>query len=198
MSNRRINARALLSMVLLVGACLLIYNWLQGRAIVEKKEVTPNIIGTIVKVGFVDTSCTVSCANEVELTVTNAVGGYVWLTDSEGDTMRCSPSVLTPAALHPMTMPLKPANDIPVTFDGRSRSRGQIQTTIADSAKCEFAYTDMLYRGRNGLTANLSSVEQSQINENGRYCNQNPDDKACRVGRTARGVVQGFIDGLSN
>lgn len=216
-TRSRLSWRGIVGVILLALVGYLLYGYWQG----EKAEPTTDtgvevaskpealtkaedsLIGNTVTIAMIDDGCTVACSNQFELTVTNSHNGYVWLTDSEGDTVRCLPSVLTPGRLHPMPEVQNIANDgphpgVPITFDGRSHKARQVQTNVMDEAHCEFAYTDMLYRGRQGLQTSLSQNEQNQLDEGERYCYNHPGDAACNLGRSARGWVDGLIDGVQN
>lgn len=209
-TGSRLSWRGIVGVALLALCGYLVYGYMQGST-ETKAQPTPaeeiskseaGIIGNTVTVGVIDPGCTINCENQVKVEVTNAHDGYVWLTDPDGDTMRCLPSVLTPGKMHEVTTSQEePINMHPgakTVFDGRhNRQESEpLQTTVMESSQCEFAYTDMIYRGKNGLSATLSADEQTRLNENERYCYNNPEDAGCNVGRSARSFVDGLIDGL--
>lgn len=204
----RLSWRAIVGVALLALVGWQLYGYWQGEQDVAQpapvtivQQAANDLIGNTVKIGVVDNGCTVNCANEIELTVTNAHSGFVWLADNEGDTFRCLPSVMTPGVLHPMAEPVVADGGthpgVPITWDGRSKKPRQLQMTVMDSAKCEFAYTDMLFRGRNGLSATLNAEDQAKLDESERYCYNNPDS-GCELGKNTRNFVDGLVDGLAN
>lgn len=225
-TKSRLSWRGIVGVALLAFCGYLVYGYFQGDTETQfQAQPTPaqevakaesDIIGTIITVGVIDPGCTINCANQVKMEVTNAHDGYVWLTDPEGDTLRCLPSVLTPGKQHEVTasqeQPINLHPGAKITFDGRRnpdpsaliapyRGRqdvGQLQTTIMESSQCKFAYTDMIYRGRSGLAATLSEDEQARLQEDERYCYNHPEDTGCNVGRSTRSFVDGLIDGLQN